>query len=84
MALNAADEVAVAAFLDGVIGFDDIPRIIKRVLNETTARRPESITQVLQMDAEARTMAAEVIGTERPISAASRGVNSMASGARNN
>lgn len=34
-ALNAADEVAVPAFLAGQIGFTDIPRLIKRVLDET-------------------------------------------------
>ena len=64
VALNAADEVAVAAFLDGIIGFGDITRTIKRVLDETTDQRPESIKKVLQMDAEARALAAEVIGIE--------------------
>ena len=34
MALNAADEVAVGAFLHGQIGFLDIPRLIERVLDE--------------------------------------------------
>ena len=76
IALNAADEVAVAAFLDGVIRFDDIPRTIKKVLDETTAQRPESIRKVLQMDAEARALAAEVIGVENPPSAERRGVHS--------
>ena len=32
IALNAADEVAVAAFLDGALGFDDIPSTIEAVL----------------------------------------------------
>ncbi|MEW6421478.1 MAG: 1-deoxy-D-xylulose-5-phosphate reductoisomerase [Deinococcota bacterium] len=36
-ALNAADEVAVEAFLGGSIGFTDIPRLIERVLDETPA-----------------------------------------------
>jgi 1-deoxy-D-xylulose-5-phosphate reductoisomerase len=36
-ALNAADEVAVPAFLAGQIGFTDIPRLIERVLDETPA-----------------------------------------------
>jgi len=76
IALNAADEVAVAAFLDGVIRFDDIPRTIKKVLDETTAQRPESIGKVLQMDAEARALAAEVIGVENPPSAERSGVHS--------
>jgi len=66
IALNAADEVAVAAFLDGIIGFEDIPNTIKRVLDETKTRKPESINQVLQIDAEARSLAAEVTGLEKP------------------
>jgi 1-deoxy-D-xylulose-5-phosphate reductoisomerase len=61
VALNAADEVAVAAFLEGKIAFNDIPRTIQAVLNETNARRPESITQVLRMDADAREAARRVI-----------------------
>jgi 1-deoxy-D-xylulose-5-phosphate reductoisomerase len=76
IALNAADEVAVAAFLDGVIGFEDIPRTIKRVLDETTAYRPESIRKVLQIDAQARALAAEVIGVQTPPSFERRGVHS--------
>jgi len=70
IALNAADEVAVAAFLDGVIGFEGIPNTIKRVLDETRSEHPESIKAVLQIDAEARAFAAEVTGTERPSSSA--------------
>lgn len=66
IALNAADEVAVAAFLDGVIGFEDIPKTIKRVVDETTPVHPESIKKVLQIDAEARVFAAEITRLERP------------------
>lgn len=54
IALNAADEVAVAAFLESSIGFGDIPATIEWVLDETPARVPESIEQVLEVDAEAR------------------------------
>jgi 1-deoxy-D-xylulose-5-phosphate reductoisomerase len=83
IALNAADEVAVAAFLDGVIGFQGIPNTIKTVLDETTAAHPESIKEVLRIDAEARAVAAEVIGRKRPLSPAFEGVNSLAVGHRN-
>jgi len=65
IALNAADEVAVAAFLDGAIGFEGIPKTIKTVLDETTPAHPESIKEVLQIDAEARAFAAEVTGLEK-------------------
>jgi len=54
VALNAADEVAVAAFLEGEIGFDDIPRMIEGVLADTNSGKMESIAQVLEADAEAR------------------------------
>ena len=57
VALNAADEVAVAAFLDGSIGFNDIPRIIEDVLARTTSGKLESIGKVLEADAEARQVA---------------------------
>jgi 1-deoxy-D-xylulose-5-phosphate reductoisomerase len=54
VALNAADEVAVAAFLDHHIRFSDIPKVIERVLAETRDRKFESIKEVLLADAEAR------------------------------
>jgi 1-deoxy-D-xylulose-5-phosphate reductoisomerase len=59
VALNAADEVAVAAFLDGQIGFDEIPRIIEDVLSATKTGTMESIKQVLATDLEARRAARE-------------------------
>ena len=54
IALNAADEVAVAAFLEGSIGFVEIPATIEAIVRETPARVPESIEQVLSMDEDAR------------------------------
>jgi 1-deoxy-D-xylulose-5-phosphate reductoisomerase len=54
IALNAADEVAVAAFLEGRIGFQEIPATIEVVLDETSSRIPESIEEVLNIDADAR------------------------------
>ena len=57
VALNAADEVAVAAFLEGTIGFEDIPRVIEDVLNETHAGQLGSIAEVLEADTEARAQA---------------------------
>jgi len=70
VALNAADEVAVAAFLEGSIRFDQIPRVIEDVLSATNSGAPESIPKVLEADAEARRLAhkrvADVQKTERP------------------
>jgi len=57
VALNAADEVAVAAFLQGRIGFDSIPTIIGEDLSATEVGKLESITQVLAADSEARARA---------------------------
>jgi 1-deoxy-D-xylulose-5-phosphate reductoisomerase len=61
VALNAADEVAVAAFLDGVIGFNDIPKVIEEVLGETETGKLESIEKVLEADVSAREVAGERI-----------------------
>jgi 1-deoxy-D-xylulose-5-phosphate reductoisomerase len=61
VALNAADEVAVAAFLDSQIDFVDIPRIIEDVLTETDSGTLESIAAVLEADAEARRYAQEQV-----------------------
>jgi len=70
VALNAADEVAVAAFLQNNIRFDDIPRIIEDVLTETHAGSLGSIAQVLEADANARETARQKVATvnktERP------------------
>ncbi len=61
IALNAADEVAVAAFLEGQIGFEDIPRIIEEVMSATPAAHLESIHKVLALDTEARLLASEIV-----------------------
>jgi 1-deoxy-D-xylulose-5-phosphate reductoisomerase len=57
IALNAADEVAVAAFLQREIGFTDIPKVVEQTICETQDRHPESIEEVLSIDAEARELA---------------------------
>ena len=61
IALNAADEVAVAAFLDEQIAFEDIPRIIEDVITATPAKILESIQEVLAFDAEARRLASDFV-----------------------
>jgi len=65
IALNAADEVAVAAFLAGQIGFEDIPRIIEEVMVATPASPLESIQKVLALDTEARLLAREIVHQSR-------------------
>jgi 1-deoxy-D-xylulose-5-phosphate reductoisomerase len=66
VALNAADEVAVAAFLEGRIHFDEIPRIIEDTVSASNSGRLESIAKVLEADAESRRYAEErVLGISR-------------------
>ena len=52
--LNAADEVAVAAFLDGLVGFAAIGELIERVLDEMPARPVTHFEELFEVDAEAR------------------------------
>src|SRR5437588_5413829 len=66
VALNAADEVAVAAFLEGQIGFNDIPRIIEDAVSASNPGGMESIAKVLEADAEARRYAQQrVLGISK-------------------
>jgi 1-deoxy-D-xylulose-5-phosphate reductoisomerase len=67
VALNAADEVAVAAFLAGSIGFNDIPRIIEDVLAGTNSGKLESIKEVLEADAEARQLAQQRVADAKTL-----------------
>jgi 1-deoxy-D-xylulose-5-phosphate reductoisomerase len=67
IALNAADEIAVEAFLEGSIAFTSIPRTIEAVLEATPANHPETIQEVLALDAEARRMAKSVVSGFSPV-----------------
>jgi 1-deoxy-D-xylulose-5-phosphate reductoisomerase len=58
--LNAANEIAVASFLDGAIGFLDIASIAAEILQYYDPPPPASIEEVLEIDREARA-AAEAI-----------------------
>ena len=55
--LNAANEVAVEAFLQTRIGFTKIPELIESVMNRSSYPGPQSIDDVLQIDNEARQLA---------------------------
>ena len=61
--LNAANEVAVAAFLEGQISFPAIPEIVEEVLNEHQPHPAESLETVLQVDQRCRHQAARVVQT---------------------
>jgi 1-deoxy-D-xylulose-5-phosphate reductoisomerase len=48
--LNAANEVAVARFLSGEIGFNDISRLVEQALADAEFASPQSIGEVLEID----------------------------------
>jgi 1-deoxy-D-xylulose-5-phosphate reductoisomerase len=56
--LNAANEIAVDAFLTERIAFTDIPTVIEQTLAHCSARAPESLEDVLALDASGRKVAA--------------------------
>jgi 1-deoxy-D-xylulose-5-phosphate reductoisomerase len=64
--LNAANEVAVQAFLDARIGFRDIDRVIARVMHENEHGAAGSIEAVMAQDALARGAAQKIVGGIRP------------------
>lgn len=59
--LNAANEVAVAAFLAGRIGFLDIVHIVGEVLDHYDPSAPGSIEEVIEIDARARNIAEQAM-----------------------
>jgi 1-deoxy-D-xylulose-5-phosphate reductoisomerase len=59
--LNAANEIAVQAFLDGLIRLSDIPRLIEGVMNEHVAESASSLETILKIDAWARKRAHEFL-----------------------
>jgi 1-deoxy-D-xylulose-5-phosphate reductoisomerase len=61
IALNAADEVAVEAFLARRIPFPGIPRTIEKVLASTPEAHPATIAEVLVADGEARRRARKAL-----------------------
>jgi 1-deoxy-D-xylulose-5-phosphate reductoisomerase len=75
VALNAADEIAVSAFLEGSIRFQEIPLVIEEVVSETPAGKLESIKEVLMLDRSVRTIAAEKVASlsgRSPVSVGAR------------
>ncbi|WP_454887093.1 1-deoxy-D-xylulose-5-phosphate reductoisomerase [Sphingomonas oryzagri] len=59
--LNAANETAVAAFLAGEVGFLDIAAIVAEVLAQYEPDAPETLSEVVAIDAEARHKAVSVM-----------------------
>jgi 1-deoxy-D-xylulose-5-phosphate reductoisomerase len=61
IALNAADEVAVEAFLERAIPFSAIPRTIEGVLETIPESHPATVGEVLALDRQAREIAGRVV-----------------------
>jgi 1-deoxy-D-xylulose-5-phosphate reductoisomerase len=62
--LNAADEIAVEAFLQGRIGFAAIARVVDQTLQRMPAREPESVGDILAIDGAARRVALDAIARQ--------------------
>jgi 1-deoxy-D-xylulose-5-phosphate reductoisomerase len=58
---NAANEIAVAAFLAGQVGFGQIPVIIEQVMNDLDSKAPANLEAVLAVDMEARALARQLL-----------------------
>jgi 1-deoxy-D-xylulose-5-phosphate reductoisomerase len=59
--LNAANEVAVQAFLDRRMRFTDIPNVVERVLNTVPNHKASSLEAILEADRQARVAAEKTI-----------------------
>jgi 1-deoxy-D-xylulose-5-phosphate reductoisomerase len=72
--LNAADEIAVEAFLRGEIGFLEIGRMVEETLDRMGSRNAGSVAEVLEIDRLSREMAQSVLSergrSRNPVAAA--------------
>jgi 1-deoxy-D-xylulose-5-phosphate reductoisomerase len=74
-ALNAANEVAVAAFLAGRARFSDIPRACETALSRRCVHDVATLDDALAADAEARAIAADALGIAQEMAGAERRVH---------
>jgi 1-deoxy-D-xylulose-5-phosphate reductoisomerase len=74
--LNAADEVAVGAFLEGRIGFPAIASVVEKTLEQMPLKTASSVADILEADAAARRVARNVIETNPKVFASARSVHS--------
>ncbi|MGA2580589.1 MAG: 1-deoxy-D-xylulose-5-phosphate reductoisomerase [Bryobacteraceae bacterium] len=62
--LNAADEIAVEAFLHGEISFPGIAAVVEETLSRIPNRQPRTVADILEIDQESRCMARGLAGRE--------------------
>ena len=70
--LNAANEVAVAAFLEGRIGFLEIARVVAQTLEALPGRRLDALDEVFETDREARSRAQQYVTSMKQVPIAAR------------
>lgn len=63
--LNAADEIAVEAFLSGAIGFLGISEVVRETLDRVPWRELASVSEILDVDRTARATARQVIESKK-------------------
>jgi len=63
--LNAADEIAVEAFLQEAIGFSSIYEVVSETLSRMPVRNPRTIGDILEIDQESRILARELVTPSR-------------------
>jgi 1-deoxy-D-xylulose-5-phosphate reductoisomerase len=61
IAMNAADELAVEAFVGHRLRFVDIPRVIEEVMKQAPRTQLKSFGDIIEADQEVRRLAAEVV-----------------------
>ena len=59
--MNAADEIAVEAFLQRKIGFSSIFEVVQETLSKTPVRSPGTVQDILEIDRESREVARELV-----------------------
>jgi 1-deoxy-D-xylulose-5-phosphate reductoisomerase len=65
--LNAADEVAVEAFLEGRIAFPAIAQVVEETLSRVAVRQAASIGDILEIDGESRRLCRDLVGDAVPL-----------------
>jgi 1-deoxy-D-xylulose-5-phosphate reductoisomerase len=66
--LNAADEIAVEAFLESRIGFTAISEVVEETLERQPWREPATIEDVIAVDRESRELARQIVNEPRRVS----------------
>ena len=61
LVLNASNEIAVASFLDGAIGYTDIPVVVEKALEKANFSEPQTIDEVIEQDREVRIYTGKMI-----------------------